>query len=727
MGRDARLHENVAHTRYAGNRIRDGSEGSRLAGLPVFYKEMHGIVNRLDLRTRFAAVLLLLALIASMVVAVERFRVEGATRRVELAMDYNDFLTLAHAYNYEPAVLLLQLRRAGLTTLALTEELGANLSGSTSSNAYAVSGVALGDAARVAPVADPTLAALVRSKRVRPQEVYVLVYDKPTFDRYMQQLPLHFERSGIKVLHAAPPYVIALRTQIDYFNSTGLGIPADQIATARKLGFFIIPRFQNDERLQDGQIAAMFDDLRAGKWISTVVFFGLRNQVLGFPDHVPDTAAAFLARKFMNFGQIETYDPSQVQKGNVELARLIPGRTVRVQAISKVELDKISFADVVARYDLGVRERNVRVAYLRPFAHQFENRSIGATNVEMVRQIANDVRAHGFKLGRATPIPLYRGNSRILIALSALAVPSIFVLLLGWYGWYRRSWAIGAYALTILIYVAGVLLHHDILARSILALLGGLLFSAAAFSVLSGAFREAPRSRFGAQVGRSLFWTLCATGVSLLGALVVVGLMSSPLVMEEVEPFRGVKAIVAAPPLIALALYLFTDRFDSGVVRPSNLFAAPVRIYQLLAAVVIIGVGALVLIRSGNQSDVAPSPLELWLRAHLTTLLSVRPRFKEFLIGFPAFMLIPALERAHRRAAGIILSLAAGIGIGDIIDTFSHLHTPLGISVLRVFNGLVIGVVIGAVLIALYRWIEGRAAATQSPLDVPRPRELVQA
>jgi hypothetical protein len=114
-----------------------------------------------------------------------------------------------------------------------------------------------------------------------------------------------------------------------------------------------------------------------------------------------------------------------------------------------------------------------------------------------------------------------------------------------------------------------------------------------------------------------------------------------------------------------------------------------------------------------------PSALELSLRHHLTALLSVRPRFKEFVVGFPFLMIASALRRGDRRAAGIILSLAIGIGIGDVIDTFSHLHTPLLISIVRVIYGLVIGAIIGAVAIAIYRRLDtGRRPGVKLP-EVP--------
>jgi hypothetical protein len=650
--------------------------------------------------TRYAALVLVIALVAALFVAVERARVEHRTQRVEIAMDYADFLTLARSYNYKPEAFLVELRRAGLTSLALAEELGAGIN--TGQNAYVSSGVGILDSARLSPVSDPTLAALVRTKAIIPDEVYLLVYDKATFDRYMQQLPLHFRPASIRVLHASAPWVIAVRTQIDYFGQVSLGIPADQLALAKKLGLFVVPRLQNDERLAGPQIAAAFDALRHHARITTVVFFGLRNQVAGFPDHIKDTAAIMNARK-LTFGSIETYDATQVQKGNDELAKLMPGRTVRVQAIAKPEQDKLKFEEIVARYLLGARERNIRLVYLRPFSHEYNGLSIEKTNVELVRQIAAGLKVRGFKEGSAAPIPMYRADSVLIVGIVALAVPSIFIMLLGFFGWYRPWIAAEAYGLTIVLYAGGYFSHHDLLARSVLALCGALFFETAALVVLGPAFIEPPADSAGAQLVRSLRWTALATCVALLGALIVIGLMSSPLVMEEIERFRGVKAVLGLPPLIALALYFFTDRFGAKVRDPREAFNTPVRIGQLVLGVVILAAGALVLMRSGNQSDIAPSAFELSLRSGLTAVLSVRPRFKEFLVGFPLMMLLPALLLAHRRAFGWLIAIGIGVGIGDLVDTFSHLHTPVYISVLRVILGAILGCAIGAALIAIYR------------------------
>jgi hypothetical protein len=660
-------------------------------------------------QARYAAWILLVALLASLAVAAFRFNLERHSRHVEIAMDYNDFNQLAQAFDYKPEAFLIALRRAGLTSLALSEELGADIANST--HASVLSGTQLLDAARTSPITDPTLGALVKGGGVRSDTLYITVYDAATYARYRAMLPLHFSPKSIRILRATKPWLIAVRTQIDYFNTVSLGIPTDQLQLARKLGLEIEPRFQNDERYGAPQIAALMQSLGGNKRVSTVIFFGLRPQVVGFPDHVADMAAALKAHKF-NFGSIEIYDDSQLQKGSDELAKLIPTQTVRVEAIAKTELDKLKFDEVVSRYVLGVRERNIRVIYLRPFPHQVTGKSIEATNIALIAAIAGDLHDDGFTLGRASPITARpgKGANDLLAGIAALGVPSIFVLLLAAYGWYRRDLAIAAYALTVLLYGAGVLLHHDNFARSLLALAAALLFAAAAFTVVAIPFDRAPEAAAGPQMWRSFRWTLAVTAVALMGALLVVGLMSSPLAMQEIERVRGVKLILLLPPLIALALYAFTDRFDAQSDGAKGVFLTPVRAYHLLVLAVVAAAGALLLMRSGNTSDIAPSSFELSVRHGLQILLNVRPRFKEFLVGVPTLMLAMALVPAHRRAVGWLLALGIGVGIGDVIDTFSHLHTALVVSAFRIINGVVVGAIIGIVLILAYRAIERRFA-----------------
>ncbi len=62
---------------------------------------------------------------------------------------------------------------------------------------------------------------------------------------------------------------------------------------------------------------------------------------------------------------------------------------------------------------------------------------------------------------------------------------------------------------------------------------------------------------------RGLIALVIAIAVTLGGALVIVGLLSTLLTMTEIDRFLGVKYVLALPPLIALGLYFFTDRFGA--------------------------------------------------------------------------------------------------------------------------------------------------------------------
>ena len=617
-------------------------------------------------------------------------------------MDYADFSALAHSYNYDELQFLIALRRAGLTSLAVPEELGSGIN--SSRDALLMPGQTLIDNARTSPLTDPTLAALVRASRASPKDLYLVVYSAADLARYRSMIRLHLGPHAVRTLRSTLPAILAIRSQIDFFSSIGFGLPQGPLDLTRAAHLLLVPRVQNDERFDKPQIDALFASFAHHERVSTVIFFGLRNEVLGYPDHLDDTAAAFQKTRY-NFGTIEAYDQNQVQKGNDGLAERIISQTARVQAISKTEQDKLNLQTIVARYLLGVSERNVRVVYLRPFLHTEGTLTPEGANVEMVRRIADGLRARGFRLGRATPIRAFSPlvENPLVILLVSLAVPAIVLMLIDALGLRSRPWWYWVFGIDVIVIAAGYLIHHDLLGRKLVALTGAILFAVAALVAIARAFTQPwqPTTREALRAGLRTLGI--ATGVALGGALVVVGLLSVPLTMEEIARFTGVKAVLVVPPILGVVLYLYTPLFGRRPLRLGESALEPVRLYQLLVAVVLVGAAFLYVSRSGNQSDVAPSAFELSLRSGLTAVLGVRPRFKEFLIGFPLMLLLPALTLRHRTALGWLFALGIAVGTADIIDTFSHLHTSLLVSVIRLINGVVIGGVIGALAVLVYR------------------------
>lgn len=98
------------------------------------------------------------------------------------------------------------------------------------------------------------------------------------------------------------------------------------------------------------------------------------------------------------------------------------------------------------------------------------------------------------------------------------------------------------------------------------------------------------------------------------------------------------------------------------------------------------------------------------MRNFLNDVMGVRPRSKEFLIGYPFTLLLFWLGASRRNW---ILTIPAIIGQVSLVNTYAHIHTALLISLHRSLNGLVLGLAMGLllligvqVLLKLYEHIE---------------------
>ncbi|MDE7218025.1 MAG: hypothetical protein K2O45_00115 [Oscillospiraceae bacterium] len=108
------------------------------------------------------------------------------------------------------------------------------------------------------------------------------------------------------------------------------------------------------------------------------------------------------------------------------------------------------------------------------------------------------------------------------------------------------------------------------------------------------------------------------------------------------------------------------------------------------------------LARTGHETSVAVSDVEMIFRNDLETLLLARPRTKEFLVAFPGIML--AVYCAVRRLPfwTALFGLAGTIGLTSVCNTFMHIRTPLYLGFVRTAYSLVLGIAVGAVFILCF-------------------------
>jgi len=177
----------------------------------------------------------------------------------------------------------------------------------------------------------------------------------------------------------------------------------------------------------------------------------------------------------------------------------------------------------------------------------------------------------------------------------------------------------------------------------------------------------------------------------------------------EMDIFRGVKFAQILPFGIFVLIYLIyflnkndESSFKSVVNTTVGVLNKDIKVYYAIVAAVIGVVGYVYISRTGHETNIQPSNIEMITRNFMEYILLARPRTKEFLIAFPAiFVAVYAAGKKSEFFTGLFM-LAAAIGTSSVINTFSHIRTPIYLSFARTLIALGFGIVIGcmAVIIA---------------------------
>ena len=106
----------------------------------------------------------------------------------------------------------------------------------------------------------------------------------------------------------------------------------------------------------------------------------------------------------------------------------------------------------------------------------------------------------------------------------------------------------------------------------------------------------------------------------------------------------------------------------------------------------------LLILRSGNYFSMPQFIFEKQFREFLETIFFVRPRTKEFLIGYPflilAFLLV---DKKISRLWIWFFNMIGTVALISIINSFCHVHTPIDISIYRTLLGTILGFIVTAV------------------------------
>lgn len=670
---------------------------------------MTAMIRSLARRYPVLTVCAVLGVVASFVILGHRYEVERAYHTVEITADGDDWTTLARRDGMDLGTLYAALRERGIRSVTLYAASLRRLA-NTGMISY-MTGTDVLNAVRTGGLGGPLLD-MARQGRIHPNSTYVL--GEPAVLRLVQRGfadQLGADRAVMR-LGSGPVLEIGARGQ--EVEDASLGVPpgAVQALHGRELAAEL--RVLNFHYVAPGGLDAFFADLRQAGQPFTLIFD--RDQVLGYDALIPDVAAQMKAAGFA-FGRIESFIATRKQKGEDGLTTLVTPDMIRVFSMTPQELATSTPEDARDKFVLAARERNVRILYVRPFLSTTAGVDEMQTNLDYVKSIADELTAAGYKLGKAVPLPVM-STPAPLFGVAALGTLSVMAIATAevW-GALARPLPIGRLHLWVgvgaVLTVAVLAVHHVTLWRELLAFLAALAFPTLGMMwLVPGARREDTVGRRAAPTRSGLrafargvagLWTVSA--VSVVGAFVMGALLSEWDFMMEVREFLGVK-LAHVLPVIVLGLLLAAADVAPGELwrRLRGWLRQPLLLEYGIAIILVATAVVFALGRTGNSGLPLLGGLELKSRVVLERVLIARPRTKEYLVGDPFMVLAFALAAAGLRRWVLPAAVIAAIGQVGLVNSFSHIHTPLVYAFMRTLYALVIGSALGGVLVVLLWW-----------------------
>jgi hypothetical protein len=650
-----------------------------------------------------------LGILASVVTLSQRYTLERGYRTVEITADGDDWGTLARRDGvdrdtlyrslYDRGVRSVTLYAASLTRLSDDGEL-AFMTGSDVLNAQRTG--ALGGA----------LLDMAREGRIRTNSTYVLG-PAPVLSLVQHGFAEQLGVAAATMRTGSGP-VLEIGARGREIQDASLGVLPQRVEQLKAHQLSTELRILNFHDVAPGGLDAFFAQLRSVGVPFTFIFD--RDQVLGYETLIPDVAAQMKASGFV-FGRIEAFSAKRKQKGEDELTTAITPDVIRVFSMAPEELSASTPDDARDKFLLAAHERNNRILYVRPFLTTTAGVGEMQTNLDYVASIGDSLQQAGYKLGKAVPMPVLDTPAPLfgLAALGALAATAIAAAeVSAAFSHPVSSRALGlGVAFGVVLTLAVLSVHHVTLWRQALAFLAALAFPTLAMMYLipgarrrdAGAPPDGPPVSLWRALTRGIAGLWAVSAVTVLGAFVMAALLSEWQFMMEFREFLGVK-LAHIIPIVTIGLLLAAADAPPGELwrRLRAWLRQPLLLEYGLAIIVIATVVVFALGRTGNSGLPLLGGVELKSRVVLERVLIARPRTKEYLVGDPFMVLAFALAAVGLRRWVLPAAMIGAIGQVGLINSFSHIHTPLVYAIVRTLYSLVIGSLLGAVLVGLLGW-----------------------
>ena len=497
-----------------------------------------------------------------------------------------------------------------------------------------------------------------------------------------------------------------------------LGFLPGKVKTINDAGMEIVPRTMSYNGWNDNNFAkAVVEDYQKYGVSPDYIIVG-GQAVFGYDDGV-DFAKDYIVKNNVTMGLIENTNQRQniMQYGVEDVAIASGYNAVRVFTVWPYIQNRYQYYGYEGSKEIentlfrAVVERNIRVIYYKPI-FEFDDLHTYVTDIEEYQTLFGNLEsrlaAHGFQMGTATQMNNYQVNIWLKIIVGIGSVLGALLLLRFLFP-IPRKWSL-ALGVVGAIGVIGMAMAMPELFELTAAFFSAVIFASIGISVFTSQAQWAKdnlaqNEKLTKIIAISSFALVASVLVAVLGGLMTAAPISSVNYMMEIDIFRGVKIAQLLPMIYYVLIYLALFGYGESKKKVGSLefmdfkelLNLSVKAWMVLAGIVIVGLGAYYILRTGHNSTLEVSSIEMIVRNELEDLLVARPRTKEFLIAFPSIMMMVYCALRRWKLWTILFGLAGVIGITSVCNTFQHIRTPLYLGLYRTGYGVIFGVLIGIV------------------------------
>ncbi|QXM05321.1 DUF5693 family protein [Crassaminicella indica] len=688
--------------------------------------------------------ILIFSLLIVSITAMKRIHIESNNKTVDVILDYKEFEKMAKQSDEDLEWWFRKFKTLGVSGVGLNEESFESMIEENKPIKVEMIGSIIKDMnwKKEYPKA---IVELFEKEKIDSYDVLARTKSKELYEFIKNGLESRYDKSKFKIMEEKDEYLFildgtaedALYTQIEkvfdvknkgfkevskLYSSKlirlGLGLDEKKVNLIKKSGLKVVPRPYNysswsSKKLVEGTI----NDYKKFHIIPPYMIFG-GGEVLGYPKNVK-ALEDYMKKNNIKVGMIESGVQREhiKQKGLYDLTRNLDYDSVRVFSVLKFIQKRFQYYNYKGAEEIenslnrAVTERNIRVIYFKPFKY---DDYIYVTDYKEYEKMFDRFRtrlsSHGMKIGPASVMDANKVRNRYKIMIGWGVVAAGILLL---ENIVRLKEKISYILLGIgIVGVTGIFLVKPHIGEILLALSAAIIFPSLSMAYFCSRcsiyYKEGIQQKSILKdfivVIKDL--VICSL-ISLIGSFMVGSILSDIEYLLEMSIFRGVKFSQLIPIVIFIILYMgyFGYKRNKGIYEAKtlkwedikNLLFDDVKIIYVIVGAVLLVVGYIYIARTGHETSIQPSNLEMIFRNMLEEKFYARPRTKEFLFAFPALMLGFFVAKKRIKWLTFIFGLCAVIGQTSIVNTFCHLRTPMLLSIVRTGYSLIFGILIGSI------------------------------